>query len=141
MNKLALFLTAVLAAGFVTIKTAAPPPGPLVPSSNHRKVQERLIAYRCFKPALEDALDALAKGRISLEAACARVADASRGFAPGYLHSLTRAEAGATELERVARNLLGHLKCSEEVNPRLAPRLRALEAELNELVRKRTGVH
>jgi hypothetical protein len=69
----------------------------------------------------------LGKREINLKEAHARVCGAARRFQPDYLEHLTQVEPGATDAERVAHNLVGHLRSVEE----LEPRARALEIELH----------
>jgi|SRR6516165_3968288 hypothetical protein len=126
MNKIATLLTAALIAGFVAVKMSDDPSLKRSPWMDEQKLQERLRNYQCFKQTLNEALDSLEKGEISLKEAHARVFAAARRFQPEYLEHLSKIEPGTTDDERVARNLVGHLQMAED----LQERSRALKIEL-----------
>jgi hypothetical protein len=129
MNKVATILTAVLIAGFAAVKMSdMPAPAPLN-WMDEQEFRERLVNYQCFKQTLEETLVSLGKGELNLKEAHARVCAAARRFQPDYLEHLTQVEPGTTDAERVAHNLVGHLRSVEL----LEPRARALEIELHEI--------
>jgi hypothetical protein len=137
MNKLITFALVMTATGLMTLsglKDPAPPPmiSAKVESFDDKTTQ-MITKYRGFKDTLELALQALAQGKISLPEATARVHDAARGFCPIYLDRIQVAEQGTTPTERIARNLIGHLR--GECRPCLTPRVRALERELDGFLR------
>jgi hypothetical protein len=128
MNKVATILTAVLIAGFATVTMSdAPAPSPLY-WMDEQEFRERLVSYQCFKQILEETLISLGKGELNLKEAQARVCAAARRFYPDYFEHIAREEVGTTDAERVAHNLVGHLRSME-----LEPRARALESELREM--------
>jgi hypothetical protein len=136
MNKVATILTAVLIAGFAAVKMSdMPAPAPLN-WMDEQEFRERLANYQCFKQTLEETLISLGKAEINLKEAHARVCGAARRFQPDYLEHLTQVEPGATDAERVAHNLVGHLRSVDE----LEPRARALETELHEIHDESAGV-
>ena len=98
--------------------------------------RERVATYHCFKGAFTTALDLLATGEIRLDEASARVYESAVCFNPTYLHHLNDCERGTTPQERVARNLIGHLRCWQTENPAIRARIHALELELAELQRR-----
>jgi hypothetical protein len=98
--------------------------------------RERVVSYHCFKGTLSTALDLLASGDIGLEEARARVYESALCYNPGYLQHLADCERGTTPQERVARNLIGHLRSRLQENPALCLRIQALELELVELRRR-----
>ena len=135
MNKLAVLLTAVLAAGIVTMKMADGP-SEVSPQTveNERALQERVANYQCFKQVLDGALEGLEKREIGLKAAHARVAAAAREHHPAFYERLRDWEPGASDEERLAHNLVGHLQSMAEDRTHLEPRIRELEMELQEFL-------
>ena len=129
MNKVATILTAVLIAGFAAVKMSyIPTPAPL-DWMDEQQFRERVVNYQCFKQTLEETLISLGKGELNLKDAHARVCAAARRFQPDYLEHLTQVEPGTTDAERVAHNLVGHLRSVEWLEPRAC----ALEIELHEI--------
>lgn len=129
MNKIATILTAVLIAGFVAVKMSdMPAPAPLSWMED-QEFRERVVNYQCFKQTLEETLVCLGTGELNLSEAHARVCATARRFQPDYLEHLTKVEPGTTDAERVAHNLVGHLRSVEK----LKPRARALEIELHKI--------
>jgi hypothetical protein len=61
---------------------------------------------------------------------------AARRNYPCYLNEIAHCEQGSTPQERVARNLIGHLRSHEEFDPILHLRVFALEIEFATLQRK-----
>jgi hypothetical protein len=102
--------------------------------------RERVVSYHCFKGTFSTALELLANGEIALEEARARVYESALCYNPGYLQHLADCERGATPQERVARNLIGHLRSRQAENPAIRARVHALELELAELRRRATIV-
>jgi hypothetical protein len=139
MNKIALLLTAVLIAGFITINITDCPWALQYDLQDEKKLQERIAAYQCFKETLDDSLEALAKREMTLKEACKQVVSASRQSQPTYLYALRFTESGSTDAERVARNLVYHVGNIEVVDPLISPRLRELEIELEEFVREQAA--
>ncbi len=129
MNKVVTILTAVLIAVFVAVKMSdTPAPGQL-DWTDEEVLRERLVNYRCFKRSFEETVESLGKGELNLKEAQARVCAAARRFHPDYLEHITHEEPGARDAERVAQNLVGHLRNRQEFQPRAC----ALEIELHEL--------
>lgn len=95
------------------------------------KTHEMVLHYGFFKSSFESALRDLGHGRIHLREAVYQVREAGVVYCPIYLNRLAFAEAGATLDERIARNLLGHLRDQETANPRYAGRSTALQVELD----------
>jgi hypothetical protein len=129
MNKIATILTAVLIAGFVAMKMSDMQASAPLIWLDDQDFRERLVNYQCFKQTLEGTLASLGKGEFSLKEAHARVCAAARRFQPDYLEHLAEVEPGTTDAERVAHNLVGHIRSIQE----LEPRARALEHELHEI--------
>jgi hypothetical protein len=88
-----------------------------------------VVFYFCFKSTLTTTLDLLARGEIRLEDARTRVYESALRYNPGYLKHIETSERGATARERVARNLIGHLRSVDESDPALQTRIFALEIE------------
>jgi hypothetical protein len=131
MNKLALLLTAMGIAGIATVKLTGDPFEISVFNwAAEQKQQEAIANYQSFKQTLDDCLNALAEGRMSLSEAQYRVQSAARCYRPDYLDWLTHAEDGTTNSERVARNLVGHLRASCDAKPHLLMRVEELELEV-----------
>jgi hypothetical protein len=133
MNKFAILLTTVLAAGFVGLKMMETPSGEFS-WSDEQKLQEKLATYRCFKQTLETSVDELGKGEIRLREAHARVLEAARRFHPEFFAHLIRAEPGNSDEQRVAHNLVEHVRSVEEMDPNVRRQLPELEMELQELL-------
>ena len=100
------------------------------------KTQERIVCYHCFKGTLTTTLDLLANGKISLEDARNRIYESALHYNPDYLKQIAMSERGTTPQERVARNLIGHLKSQEERTPTLSARIFALQIELADMQRR-----
>jgi hypothetical protein len=135
MNKFAILLTTVLTAAFFSVKLVDIQPSMHLDNwTDEQKLQERWVAYRCFKDTLDSALDDLARGDIRLKEAHARVLSAARQHHPDFFAYMTVTEPGSTDEERLAHNLLGHMQSLEDFDVKLAGRMPALNAELKELV-------
>jgi hypothetical protein len=100
----------------------------------HPDVKQRVAAARCLNETMEAALQSLEGGDISLLDAARRVHDAAQLWKPAYLEDIKRTEVGQTPLERVARNLIGHMQNRARMKLDLADRIQELEAELEVLV-------
>jgi hypothetical protein len=98
--------------------------------------RERVVSYHCFKGSLSTALELLASGEIGLEEARNRVYESALNYNPGYLQHLADCERGKTPQERVARNLIGHLRSRQAGSSAIRARIHALELELAELQRR-----
>jgi predicted small metal-binding protein len=103
------------------------PPGP-----TSGEVRERFVRYRVFKDALESALADLAERKIALKEAQVRVSDAARDYQPEHFFYLRCWEQGDSDDERVARNLVGHIRESHGdcVLPELETEMEHLVIEL-----------
>jgi hypothetical protein len=134
MNKIATLLTGVLVAGFVSLKMTDTQTE-VTGQEELWRVQERLERYYQFKTAFEANLHALEFGTISLKEAQKRAEAAARENNPEYLCHLIHEERGKTDSERVAQNLVGHLRVDQDLKPERAGRLRALQVELAEFLR------
>ena len=136
MNKIAILLTGVLVASFVTVKTTEfKSDQPLDTLQEDSRVQEKLERYQLFKASFDATLLAMETGAISLREAQRRIQAVARENHPGYLNYLIHEEAGNTDAERIARNLVGHLQIDLDIRPARAPRVHVLEAELVQFVR------
>ena len=140
MRKLVLVWAVVLFAGLVTVKAAnLEGQDTNEPAISSFDIDQKLATYRCFRQALDEALEGLSKGKLSLKAASNQVAVASHEYYPPYLHSVRRGFASSTETGCVAQNLLTHLKSLEDLVPDLPGRVVELQVELEELVRPPAG--
>jgi hypothetical protein len=144
MNKLITFVAVMVVAALVPLSvmedySSQPPLIGAEVTSFDRKTTELLIKYRCFKDTLESAVQALTQGEISLPEATARVHSAAECFCPIYLNRIRFAEKGATSKERIARNLVGHVRSRAEGDPSLTRRGQALRIELECLVSEFNG--
>ncbi len=99
------------------------------------KTREMVLSYYSFKSTLTATLELLAQGKICLGDAGNQVYEAALCHNPSYLKHLESCEQGTTPRERVARNLIGHLRSSAETNPAICVRIFALEIEFAELQR------
>lgn len=139
MHKYATILAfAVLTSGYVAVRatcdiedeTAANEPAP----ASSEQVQEMVRSYRLFKITFQGTVESLRRHEIALRDAQARVAEASREYNPKYLRWLSIAEKGGTLTERVARNLIGHVRSLEKEHPTRPSPLPELEQELSEFI-------
>ena len=134
MNKLAILLTALLISSFAAVKLTH-----FSVDDNYRwleheaKVRDMTFRYDCFKETLEAAIDDLEANRTGLKAAQSRVHAAASFWYPKYLQYLGLAELGASDEERVARNLVNHVASNVEIKPHLARRVRDLEVEFERI--------
>jgi hypothetical protein len=106
---------------------------PKDPESISPELAQRLAAHDGFRVVLENTLQSLERGDISLADAARRVHDAGQAW-PVYLTDLETTEIGEAPLERIARNLIGHLENRSLLNPDVSRRLMTLQAELPVLV-------
>jgi hypothetical protein len=97
------------------------------------KTREKVVSSFCFKSTLTTTLELLARGEIRLENARTQVYESALHYHPAYLKHIETSERGATARERVAHNLIGHLRIMDESDPALQARIFALEIELAEL--------
>jgi hypothetical protein len=134
MNRIALYSTAILIACCATVCYAGFPWLTPQYKESGKTVEQWLADYQSFKKSFNGSQNALAAGEITLTTACDQVIAAAGRYHPEYLTELPRFEIGYTDRERVARNLVGHLQDRAEDSPALAPRLRELEVELEDLV-------
>jgi hypothetical protein len=133
----AIFLTGAFAALLVILH----PPTPSVPvradaGEFDDATRKMVVSYQCFKGTLTTMLELLAVGEIRLEDACDRVYESALCYNPTYLLRIADCEHGATPQERVARNLIGHLRSQCQENPAIRARIHPLELELAELQRR-----
>lgn len=91
---------------------------------------EYMINYEQFKATLKSSLHDLAERKANLQEAAERVYRSAIMHSPIYLDRICVSEIGATHEERVARNLIGHLRDLEEVNPLIGERVTELDIEL-----------
>lgn len=97
----------------------------------------RRLALQRFIQIAGDTEDALFGGRLALRDAVARILAASREHDPAYLEFLTRLEEGATDEERVARNIIRHFEEDERIQHDEALR-RRLQTQLAEMLQPAT---
>jgi hypothetical protein len=102
--------------------------------ANDQVTRQKWLAYQRFKAVLEATLDYLAAGDIPLKEACRRVHQAAKFDCPTYIRVLPRTDWGKTIQERIARNLLAHVRDQARIHPRFRSRVAALETELQELI-------
>jgi hypothetical protein len=98
--------------------------------------QKMVVSYCSFKRTLTATLELLAQGKTSLEEARNRVYESALHYHPGYLEHIAKCERGTTPQERVARNLIGHVRSLEERNPTIYVRVSALEIEFADMQRR-----
>jgi hypothetical protein len=135
MNKIAIFLTLLVGASFVSVKVMdVDLDDPISSWDEERKIQERVTNYACFKQTLYATIDELKEGQIPLKKAHARIMTAARRYHPDFFVFLIESESGKSDEERVAKNLFEHVDSRAEFHPHLAPRVAALRLELQELL-------
>jgi hypothetical protein len=132
----AIFLTGAFATLLVNLQTPSQSMGRFDESQLNDKTQERIVSYYCFKSTLTTTLELLALGKTSLEEARNRVYESALHYHPGYLKHIAECERGTTSQERVARNLIGHVRSLEEKDPTLDVRVFALEIEFADMQRR-----
>jgi hypothetical protein len=133
----AIFLTGVFATTLVSLHTPSQPAISRVDESQFNdRTREMVISYYSFKSTLTSTLDLLTQGKIGLRDARNRVYESALQNHPEYLTHIAKSDGGATPLERVARNLIGHISSGEEMNPTLYVRVFALRIEFAELQRQ-----
>lgn len=134
MNKIAMLLTALLVAGAFALKWSnssdAPATEAEAASSEAKRIDAYLDGYASFKAVFEKNIEALEQREISLQSAVERILAAARRDFPRYLKRLELYEPGTTDAERVAHNLMGHLRGNAELKASLCERVCALELEL-----------
>lgn len=136
MNKIALLLTSALIAGIAAVNLAGTPAADALKLvDDDRIVQQKVANYRCFKDVLEASLDGLRTRRISLAEAHTRVRSAAQRYRPEFLEMMISSDAGDTDDERLARNLIGHVRSEMAAKPGGARRVSELEAELEVFLR------
>ncbi len=138
MNKLAILLTVVIVTGFTSVQMMDSQPEVSVYSwADAQATQDRITTYKCFKHTLEATIEELRRGSIRLKEAQSRVLAAARHYYPEFLVHLCLTEPGATDEERVARNLIEHVDNWEDFPPPLgggpADLMRQLQELLDEL--------
>jgi len=102
-----------------------------VGDDDYRRTRQQIENYESFRDTLDDTLDALANGELSLRhAAQRRVQIDAAETNPAYLRTVQREGKGATLAARVANNLVGHLRLRADAGRLSATRKRELEMEL-----------
>ncbi len=133
----AIFLTGAFATLLVSLLTPSPSTNLRADATDFDDAtRAKVVSYLCFKGSLTTALDLLARGDIRLEDARDQVYESALCYNPTYLLHIADCERGATPQERVARNLIGHLRCRQQESPAIRLRIHALEVELAELQRR-----
>jgi hypothetical protein len=99
--------------------------------ARERKLQERCVNYFAFKHSFDSTLAQLREGAISLTEACERVDRLATEFNPNFFEHLTYIENGASNDERLARNLVGHVHSVVDMFPISDSRLTDLNTELD----------
>jgi hypothetical protein len=117
--------------GLQSIEQAQDTPQP--PSAE--RVRELLATYGCFKHTLTVTLCSLENGELPLEEARVRIHDAALRYFPEYLEHIKESERETNEMDRIARNLIGHLR-HDEASITLQLRVLALEVEYAEIQRR-----
>ena len=97
-----------------------------------QELSARRLALRRFIQIAGDTEDAVFGGRLALSDAVARILAASREHDPAYLGFLARLEEGATDEERIARNIIRHFEEDERLqhDETLRQRLQTQLAEM-----------
>lgn len=135
MYKSAIALTSLLLTGVITVRMMDYQRDPFL-QANEAQIEERLKNYECFKQTFDDSLEALADAELSLKQAHAQVNAAARQFYPLYIQYLATVEPGRTDEDRVAHNLVGHIRAMIGKRPELAERVRVLDRELQQFAEK-----
>jgi hypothetical protein len=91
------------------------------------------VTYFCFKNTFDAVIVKLRQGDIQLKDACIQVEVAAHRWHPKYLGNLHHSEQGKSDRERITRNLIGHLRMSEDLYPGCPLRVQALEAQFRAL--------
>jgi hypothetical protein len=97
-----------------------------------QELSARRVALRRFIQIAGETEDAVFGGRLALRDAVARILAASREHDPTYLDSLARLEEGATDEERIARNIIRHFEEDERLQQDESLRQR-LQTQLAEM--------
>lgn len=92
---------------------------------------ELTFHYQTFKDTLEAAVSDLAAGRVRLRKAACSVREMADLHCPTYLDRLKVVEPGASDEERIAHNLIGHLRDRGFVEPEMLDRAEEVECELD----------
>lgn len=98
-----------------------------------RALEAKVSRWRDFDKAAAEIEGQLVAGVISLEEAVKRVHQASLDYHPAYLEHIAFAEVGASDEERIARNLIRHV---QEQHADLADLVVRLEHELAMLLKR-----
>ena len=135
MNKSVTMLSVLATAGIIALKTMdvsalLPDPRDFWPETNQQNVQN----YYAFKAQFSGILNELGAEKITLREANFRVESLARSLWPNYIANLSMSETGKTQQERMARNLVGHIKNFAEFGELPVSRGIAVEAELDEML-------
>src|SRR5207253_48538 len=137
-RKMSRFLTVtavMMVAGLVTVQwiddNAKQPRSAAKIAQFDRQTIELVLHYQTFKDALESAVEDLAAGRVRLRQAAYSVRETADVHCPIYLDRLKVVEPGATDEERVAHNLVGHLRDRGIATPEMLDRAAEVECELD----------
>jgi len=87
--------------------------------------------YQTFKDTLQSAVNDLAAGRVRLRQATHAVRAMADVHCPVYLDRLKLVEPGTSDDERIAHNLIGHLRDRGLVEPEMLERAERVECELD----------
>ena len=101
-----------------------------------QRVHEQSVRYYHFKGTFQATIEALARGEMTLREGQARVLTLAHEFNPDYLNHLKLSEVGASDEERLARNLVAHVRFLEEILPNPDSHLPELEADLNKILQE-----
>lgn len=134
MNKLAVFFALVLVSGWTMVKLLGDSPNRIGRVLSDREIQERYVAYHAFKQSFDATVDELGKGNLRLRTACARIQGMADAYNATYLIHLPSAESGRTDSERIARNLVGHVRSWQDRKPDYRANLVRLQTELDAFV-------
>lgn len=104
--------------------------GPHLVGASNVNVADLVTSYRCFKTTFENTASMLVSGEIRLPEASASVYEAALHNNPRYLKHIQNSDPDVSARRRIARNLIGHVRNLQEIDPSLEARVHALEAEL-----------
>ena len=138
MTRVSVFVIVMFTAGLVTLSWIDEPEktdeASAAVTQFDEQTMEMVVHYESFKSTLDSALADLEGRRINLSEATIRVYGAAKLHSPVYLDRIRHSDGGKTSEERVARNLIGHLRSFEEMKPRLRDRIEELDSELTALL-------
>ena len=133
MTRFSMISAICLTGAFVTLVATidtAPDKLMALNAERNEKISDMLVSYYCFENTKTTTVELLAKGQISLVEACDLVLESATRHHPDYLTNIEISDPAPTAQERIARNLIGHLRSNEGDGRVLSSRVQALELEL-----------